>query len=314
MSTNLLGRLVFAASFLTLQSHVEAAALCGGAPMVEGRTVSALPADLAVAIGAGPGQWIADAGQPFNSSDIPSSEAPQRRLIVAGVGKNCAAIVIEQGGIVHLVRLLRLRRYGGVWLLERANLLKDLPTSLPDVEALTAGDKPNSFAEADGLQAYSANDYVLARENWQLVWNATWNPSAENNLAYLLYYGLGGPADPELAIHHWAAAASSGHSAAQWHLGNAFQDGLALTRDDTMALAWYRCAIANADRSAADDPLRAIGNDARKSLAQLRRRLSARAARRGSRLAQECITGRFTELDLGIDRLDARRGSVKVVP
>lgn len=102
--------------------------MCGEQSLTEVRKVKVLPQALHAAIRSSPsGQEIADAGEPFNSSDIPQLELPQRRLAVAGVGETCAVVVIEHGGIVHFTELLKLRLHGDVWLVERRSRLDALP-------------------------------------------------------------------------------------------------------------------------------------------------------------------------------------------
>lgn len=158
-------------------------------------------------------------------------------------------------------------------------------------------------AFSEGVQAYRAKDYVLARQKWEEAFFATHDPSPQNNLAYLLYYGLGQPADPAKAITLWLAAAGAGHAEAQWHLGTVVEDGLALPRDPAKGFAWYRCSIVNAERRSltGDATLeRRIGDDARKSLAQLRPKLSADMLRRGEQMANDCIGHKFEALAEGI--------------
>jgi TPR repeat protein len=76
------------------------------------------------------------------------------------------------------------------------------------------------------VDAYKAKNYAAAISHWSdsvLVGNT----DAANNLAYLLYSGLGIAADKERAFKLWRLAAYAGQSEAQWHLGVAFEQGAA---------------------------------------------------------------------------------------
>ena len=133
-----IGRMLFLAACLcSLHGNMQAAAMCGGQPLAEVRKVNAIPPALLTAMRFSPsGRDIADAGEPFNSSDIPQFQLPQRRLAVAGVGKTCAVVVIEQGGVVHFTELFGLRLHGDVWLVERRSRLDALPGSLRELALL----------------------------------------------------------------------------------------------------------------------------------------------------------------------------------
>ena len=148
-------------------------------------------------------------------------------------------------------------------------------------------------AYAAGTQAYRAKNYALAREQWErVVASESEDPSAENNLGYLLYYGLGGVADQARALRLWYRASKAGHAEAQWHLGKAFEAGSAVSRSNVEAMAWYRCAIANAERRSK------IGNkaleetiaaDARASLVKVRSKLTEEEIGQGDAIATACI-------------------------
>ena len=172
-----------------------------------------------------------------------------------------------------------------------------------------AGSAADPYEE--GVQAYRAKNFELARQKWEEALATGYDPSAQNNLAYLTYYGLGGQADPGRAILQWAAAATFGHAEAQWHLGNASLDGLALRIDRAKAFAWYRCSIANAERRGrvSIDPKleQKIGDDARKSLATLRPQLRGREIQRGETMADECMHQNFERLFVGIEMKGVRR-------
>jgi len=121
-----------------------------------------------------------------------------------------------------------------------------------------------------GVDAYRLKDYASARAHWTTA-AASGNASAENNLGYLLFYGLGGAEDSETAIQLWRKAAEGGHSESQWHLGEAYRLGKAVPQSNVEAYAWYRCAVASAEAATGEDRRveQEIANDARKTLEKL---------------------------------------------
>ena len=142
-----------------------------------------------------------------------------------------------------------------------------------------------------GVTAFQAKDYAGAYQHWSAVANAG-NLNALNNLGYLIYYGLGTPAQPQRAITLWRSAAEHGQSESQWHLGNAYADGIGVDRDLPTAYAWYRCSIETAMRRAkvpVDTPEDRIAQDARRSLAQLTDKLDGNELELGKALAGEFI-------------------------
>jgi len=141
-----------------------------------------------------------------------------------------------------------------------------------------------------GVEAYRAKNYAQARLHWAQAVDEG-EVRALNNLGYLLYYGLGGEADPRRAVSLWKKGALAGHSEAQWHLGRAFEDGKAATKNRVRAYAWYRCALASAQAAAKRDPEveSEIARDVEASLAALVEQLSPRELEDGARLAQEFL-------------------------
>jgi TPR repeat protein len=94
-----------------------------------------------------------------------------------------------------------------------------------------------------GVKAFRAKDYGAARLHWgKLVSQAF--PEAYNNLGFLLYYGMGGEADPLRARALWRAAAEMKNHESQWHLAQAYEEGKAAPGNPVEAYAWYRCAEA----------------------------------------------------------------------
>jgi hypothetical protein len=141
-----------------------------------------------------------------------------------------------------------------------------------------------------GVDAYRVKDYVSARTHWSEA-AAQGDTSALNNLGYLLYFGLGGEPDSTRAISLWKQAAVAGHSEAQWHLGQAFEEGKGLPQNLVEAYAWYRCAVVNAESAVgADKDLQEqIAGDARKSLAKLLEKLTKEQFESAERLAKQYI-------------------------
>jgi hypothetical protein len=136
-----------------------------------------------------------------------------------------------------------------------------------------------------GVGAYRAKDYAAARVDWASA-VAAGDTSAENNLGYLLYYGLGGSAEPERAVALWRKAAYAGHPEAQWHLGNAYLEGSAVPQSNAEAYAWYRCSAVSAEAMKGDEDIAA---DARKSLEGLLTKLNKEEFASGEVLAKQYV-------------------------
>jgi len=145
----------------------------------------------------------------------------------------------------------------------------------------------NSYSK--GVAAYKVKDYAGAREHWSKASEEGY-VSALDNLGYLLYYGLGGEADQAQGIQLWRRAALLGHSEAQWHLGQAFEDGEGISQDIVEAYAWYRCAVANAEQAPEGKKVEGqIAEDARKSLTALLGKLTPDQFATAERLAKRYI-------------------------
>lgn len=141
-----------------------------------------------------------------------------------------------------------------------------------------------------GVAAYNAKNYAEARSQWAKSIEEGESPAA-SNLAYLLYYGLGGTAEPERAVSLWKQGALAGHSEAQWHLGRAFASGKVVKRDYVEAYAWYRCALASTE-SPPEHRREVEANIAKKvrdSLEWLIRRMSPEQLLSGKLLAMQYI-------------------------
>ncbi|WP_342114005.1 tetratricopeptide repeat protein [Pseudoduganella sp. OTU4001] len=141
-----------------------------------------------------------------------------------------------------------------------------------------------------GVDAFRVKDFATARQHWEVAIQSN-DPLAQNNLGYLLYYGMGGSADQARAVALWRKAAVAAHSEAQWHLGQAYEDGKALSQNYAEAYSWYRCAAASAKATAGDDKEyeQDLANDARQSLEKLLSKLSKEDFANGEILAKQCI-------------------------
>ena len=119
-----------------------------------------------------------------------------------------------------------------------------------------------------GVHAYRVQDYTRARQHWQ---NAVQEgePSAMNNLGFLLFNALGGPRDETRAVSLWTDAAKAGHAESQWHLADAFERGKGVKADMTEAYAWYRCAVASMPAVAQDEEERVMIADAKNALVRV---------------------------------------------
>ena len=141
-----------------------------------------------------------------------------------------------------------------------------------------------------GVAAYNAKNYAEARSHWAKSIEEG-ERLAVSNLAYLLYYGLGGTAEPERAVSLWKQGALAGHSEAQWHLGRAFAAGKVVERDYVEAYAWYRCALASTEspQEHRREVEASIAKSVRDSIEWLIRRMSPEQIAAGDLLAMQYI-------------------------
>jgi len=140
-----------------------------------------------------------------------------------------------------------------------------------------------------GVHAYQGKNYEEARVHWERA-VVSGVVLAENNLGYLLYFGLGGPKDRKRGFALWTKAASEGNSESQWHLGSVYEAGGVVPQSNVKAFAWYRCALATAEnREQKDETERLIANDARRSLEKLLSKLSPEEFGSAQSLANEYI-------------------------
>ncbi|MBV8379943.1 MAG: sel1 repeat family protein [Paucibacter sp.] len=149
-----------------------------------------------------------------------------------------------------------------------------------------------------GVAAWKVQDYAEARKQWEKSLAEGGPDEALNNLAFLLFNGLGGDAEPSKAVELWRKGAALGVSEAQWHLGYALEEGRGIARDRTRALAWYLCAIASAKKQSASDPTeRDIEQDAQDAESKLRSELSQAEVAEGNRIARQLISRYSSRLD-----------------
>jgi TPR repeat protein len=151
-----------------------------------------------------------------------------------------------------------------------------------------------AFAEESaynlGVAAWRAKDYAEARKQWAQSLADGGPDEALNNLAFLLYAGLGGAAEPAKAVELWRKGAALAVSEAQLHLGQAYEAGRGVAPSATQAYAWYQCAMATAEQRSASEPIeKDIQHDASQALAQLAPTLSAAERSAGDALAKELI-------------------------
>ena len=140
-----------------------------------------------------------------------------------------------------------------------------------------------------GVAAYRVKDYATARQHWAKAVEAG-DTTAQNNLGYLLYNGLGGAADVNRAVALWTQAAQKGERESQWHLGQAFEDGKGAAQSFTEAYAWYRCAAAGFQAAPSLDDLDVqIARDASQSLARLLPRLAPAEFEAAEKLAKRYV-------------------------
>ncbi|MDT9002289.1 hypothetical protein RQP53_23615 [Paucibacter sp. APW11] len=151
-----------------------------------------------------------------------------------------------------------------------------------------------------GVDAWRAKDYAEARKQWQQSLAEGGPDEALNNLAFLLYQGLGGPAEPARAVELWRKGAMLAVSEAQLHLGQAYEAGKGVSRQPLTAYAWYRCAVATASLlSKSDDTEASIEKDARGALAALSPSMSSAERQEAETLAHTLITRFSRRLELG---------------
>jgi S1-C subfamily serine protease len=92
-----------------------------------------------------------------------------------------------------------------------------------------------------GYRYAQQGDYAAARREY-LEAAQDGNARAQNNLANLFRFGLGGPVDFERALYWFSKAAGQGQVNAQTSLGDMYETGDGVARDYLRAAYWYRRA------------------------------------------------------------------------
>lgn len=150
----------------------------------------------------------------------------------------------------------------------------------------TSGDSPYN----KGVYAFRAKNYAEARLQWQVSLAEGGPNETFNNLGFLLYYGIGGPQDKSKAVELWRKGAALAVSEAQFHLGQAYEEGAAVPRSISQAYAWYKCAQATASHLSGDELTeREIESMAAKAVARLSSKLSAAELTEGESLAKDLV-------------------------
>jgi hypothetical protein len=145
---------------------------------------------------------------------------------------------------------------------------RSLLLSFAMLVACTAQAAPEKSEYNLGVEAYRVKDYASARAHWAKAVEEG-EPSAFNNLGFLLHNGLGGAADQVRAVALWKTAAARGHSESQWHLAQAFEDGEGVAMNMVEAYAWYRCAVASMQAAPEEDDESTVAGYARDSIIKL---------------------------------------------
>lgn len=141
-----------------------------------------------------------------------------------------------------------------------------------------------------GVEAWRTKNFAEARRQWEQSLASGGPDEALNNLGFLLYNGLGGEPNHAKAVELWRKGAALSVSEAQLHLGHAYEDGKGVGRNLVSAYAWYRCAIATAEKlSKADKTEAEIGKNALTALRQLTSKLSAQQVADGDKQAAQLI-------------------------
>lgn len=151
-----------------------------------------------------------------------------------------------------------------------------------------------------GVEAWRAKDYAEARRQWRISLSQGGPDEALNNLAYLLYHGLGGPQDRPRAVELWRKGAALAVSEAQFHLGNAYEQGAGVAKSLSQAYAWYKCSAATAGRLSRDDATeREIEAMANEAIAKLLPRLSPLDLAEGEARARDLVARYSVPLQAG---------------
>ncbi len=116
--------------------------------------------------------------------------------------------------------------------------LRSLAFSFIAITSLNGFGQTPSSAYDQGVQAYQAGDYELARQQWQAASDQN-NLNAMFNLGVLYANGIGGKQELSRAIKLYRQAAEAGLAAAQHNLGLAYYQSNGVSQDFEAAKDWW---------------------------------------------------------------------------
>jgi hypothetical protein len=109
---------------------------CGETHLVEVASIAQLHPDLHAAfVRSLPNAPIADAGAPFNVTDVVDPALPNRRFAGAVANENCAAIALESGGRGYHVAILIFGRFNVGWVESSRAVAATPPQSIGSLRA-----------------------------------------------------------------------------------------------------------------------------------------------------------------------------------
>jgi len=142
-----------------------------------------------------------------------------------------------------------------------------------------------------GVAAWREKNYAQARKHWEQSLAEGGPDEALNNLAFLLYNGMGGDKQRSRAVELWRKGAALSVSEAQLHLAQAYESGGGIDMNLAAAYGWYRCAIATASDLSSNDPTETeIKNEAIAAVGKLTPKLSSAERDKGEALAASWIS------------------------
>jgi TPR repeat protein len=116
---------------------------------------------------------------------------------------------------------------------------------------ITAGALGSAWADwDDGVAAYAAGDYAMARRRW-FPQAEQGDAKAQYNLGVIFANGKGVPKNEGEAIKWYSKAAEQGHAGGQFGLGAAYFLGLGVPENYVQAHMWLALAKAQGHEKAA---------------------------------------------------------------
>jgi hypothetical protein len=128
------------ASLLSSFSLVVAAqqhSVCAGRPLIEARSLEALPPQLNSLLGRDRGdlEGIADRNGKFNVTDVVDNKLPMRRFVLAGLSASCAIVAVERGGRAHTYEVVAFEQTNAKWRVAQRWSINAAPRSLQELGA-----------------------------------------------------------------------------------------------------------------------------------------------------------------------------------